>query len=369
VQPRTFSRIDYLVLAGSALSAVALVWLFYYRLAPLSSRPGYWVITYAVFLVVYYFVVRQMYGRLQARDRVMTVLVASGAFALFVPLMMIIAFVVQKGISGIDWDFFTKTKEFVGPLDPGGGAFHAIVGTLEQTAVAVVMAVPLAIMTAVFLNEVGGRIARPVRFVVDAMSGVPSIVAGLFIFSVFIVRGVLDFSGLAAALALAVLMLPTVTRTTEEVLRLVPGGLRESALALGAKEWRSTWTVVLPTARAGIVTAIILGMARAVGETAPLIMTSFGSSFLSWTPQEFVSQEQQSLPLYVYRQIGSAQPIDVQRAYTGALVLITIVLILFTIARIVGRPRVGRKRLSRDRLPLFSGAGPSWIQGRRRGSS
>src|SRR5260370_2187487 len=195
---------------------------------------------------------------------------------------------------------------------------------------------------AVFLNDVGGRLVRPVRFIVNAMSGVPSIVAGLFIFAAWIVQLGNKFSGLAGALALSVLMLPTVTRTAEEMLRIVPDGLREASLALGAPEWRTVSGVVLPTARAGLLTAVILGVARAVGETAPLIMTAFGASILNLNP---FKEAQSSLPLMIYSLIRSPQQAQADRAWTEAFVLIALVLALFTLARILaGRAVGGGKR-------------------------
>jgi phosphate transport system permease protein len=345
IRPRTFHGSDYGVLFGTALSALSLMWVAYYRVLPLTGPVGYVLLSYAVFVIMYYAVVRQVHGRVLAFDRLMTVVVATGALALFIPLLLIITYVFTKGVKALSLNFFTETLEFVGPLDPAseGGGAHAIVGTLEQVAVAVVISVPLGIATAVFLNEIGGRLARPVRFIVDAMSGVPSIVAGLFIYALWVGRdgGLgMGFSGFAAGLALSILMLPSVTRTSEEVLRLVPDGLREASLALGASEYRTTTGVVLPTARGGLITASVLGMARAVGETAPLIMTSFGSSFMHLNVFE---GDQASLPLFSYRLISSPEAVQQARAWTGALVLIVMVLVLFTIARIAGSP----KRMSR----------------------
>ena len=345
IRPRTFHGSDYGVLFGSALSALSLMWVAYYRVLPLTGPVGYVLLSYLVFITTYYAVVRQVHGRVLAFDRLMTVIIATGALALFIPLLLIVTYVFTKGIKLLGVAFFTETQEFVGPLDPGskGGAAHAIVGTLQQVAVAIVISVPLGIATAVFLNEIGGRLARPVRFVVDAMSGVPSIVAGLFIYATWVGRqGGLGqgFSGFAAGLALSILMLPSVTRTSEEVLRLVPDGLREASLALGGTEYRTTTNVVLPTARGGLITGAVLGTARAVGETAPLIMTAFGTSFMN---VNVFKGDQASLPLYSYRLINSPQAVQQARAWTGALVLIVIVLVLFTIARIAGGDRRDRR--------------------------
>jgi phosphate transport system permease protein len=273
------------------------------------------------------------------------------------PLVLIISFVAYKGFAVITPHFFTQTAQFCGQLDAAtcGGVAHGIVGTLEQVGIATAISVPLAVLSAVFLNEIGGPLARPVRLFVDAMSGVPSIVAGLFIYAVWVVGLHRGFSGLAASLALAILMLPTITRTSEVVLRLVPDGLREGSLALGGTEWRTVWQVVLPTARSGLITAVILGVARAVGETAPLLLTAFGSSVLNADP---IHGPQEALPHYVYEYIhfnpGTG---PYQRAWAAAAVLTGIVLGLFTIARVIGavtsiearQARANRRRTSATR--------------------
>mgnify|MGYP001109775735 CR=1 FL=1 len=336
--PRTMLPDDWGMLAGSALAAVGLMWTLFFRLLPIHGTVGMWFLTWVVFLAIYRYVVRQVHGPLAATDRLVAAVLSSVALVLFAILLLIIGYVVVKGIGGITAAFFTQTLEKVGPLDPEskGGALHAILGTLMQLALTVVIAVPLGITTAVFLNEVGGRMARPVRTLVDAMSGVPSIVAGLFIYSAVILTLGWGFSGFAASLALAVLMLPTVTRTTEVVLRLVPGGLREAALALGAPRWGVVLQVVLPTARSGVSTAVILGMARAVGETAPLILTAFGVATIN---NNVFSGPQSDLPLYVWQLVRNSDGGQVQRAWAGALALIVIVLVLFTLARVLGRQR------------------------------
>jgi phosphate transport system permease protein len=211
-----------------------------------------------------------------------------------------------------------------------------------------VISVPLGVTTAVFLNEIGGWLARPVRTIIDAMSAIPSIIAGLFIYAMWI-RGLGNhFSGFAAALALSVLMLPTVTRTTELVLRLVPGGLREASLALGSTEWRTTRHVVIPTSRSGLMTAVILGVARVIGETAPLLLVLGGANAFEKNP----FHQQDGLPLFVYKQYFLlAQPSTVPRAWTGALVLLAMVLVLFVAARLVGGQGPGHiSRFRRLRL-------------------
>lgn len=327
---------DVIVVVGAVASSFSLVWLVYAGLTPQASPAAFVVWWYLTFLFVYWLAVRRIDGRLAARDRLWTVLILSGATATVVPLVLIVVFVVYKGVGALSPHFLTSTVEFCGSLDPAtcGGVGHAIIGTLEQVGIAMLISVPIGVLCAVFLNEIGGPLKRPVRLVVDAMSGVPSIVAGLFIYAIWVVGIHAGYSGFAASLALAILMLPTVTRTSEEVLRLVPDGLREGALALGASEWRTVWSVVLPTARTGLITAVILGVARSVGETAPLLLTSFGASVYNANP---LSGPQEALPHFVYEYVRfhpNTGPYD--RAWSAAVVLIGLVLALFTLARIVG---------------------------------
>jgi phosphate transport system permease protein len=330
-----------MLLSGSMASSMALTWMSVVLLTPVRNPVVLGLIWYLLFLVVYRVATGAHLGRLAARDRVATVVIYTGSALVLAPLAFIVGYIVLKGIGGLTVSFFTQDLSVTGTLDTGGGALHAIIGTLEQIGIAILISVPLGILTAVFLNEVRGPLRRPVRLFVDAMSGVPSIVAGLFIFAIWIVQLGRSFSGFAAALALSVLMLPSITRTSEEVLRLVPDGLREASLALGAPHWRTTWSVVLPTARAGLITSVVLGVARAVGETAPLIMTSFGSSAINANP---FSGSQSSLPLFVYTLIRNPFAEQQARAWSGALVLIIIVLTLFTVARIVGSRQIGTKK-------------------------
>ena len=334
IRPRGFHRRDYVVLFGSVAASLALTWLVYAELLPVSGVQGFLLVWAVTFLAIYYIALREMEQRVVARDRVMNALIAMVAVAVVVPLAIILIYVTAKGLHFLRISFFTASLDSIPPTasaDQAAG-LHAVVGTIEQVGIAMLISVPLGVLTAVYLNEVKGRLRRPTRIFVDTMSGVPSIVAGLFIYSMLIADGG-SFSGFAAALALSVLMLPTVTRTTEVVLRLVPDGLREASLALGSTQWRSVSRVVLPTARTGIITATILGVARVVGETAPLIMTSFGSYSLNLNP---FSGPQASLPLSSFRLFqGTAE--QVQMAWVFAFVLLAIVLILFVTARAGGR--------------------------------
>ena len=327
------------VLGGCAVSAISGTWLVYERLTRATGALGFWLCAFAVFLVLTYVVVRRLEGHLVAVDRVACAVVCSGALALVVPLVFILGWVIDRGVKALKPNLFTQdmTTAAAGtPLDHGG-ALAAIIGSGEQVGLALLLSVPLGLLTAVFLNEVRGPLRRSVRLFVDAMSGVPSIVAGLFIFAV-LKAGHFQFSGFAASCALSVLMLPTITRTSEEVLRLVPSGLREASLALGAPQWRTVWSVVLPTARSGLITSVVLGVARAVGETAPLLLTAFGNSHLNSNP---FHGPQDALPLYVYNLYRADSDLLNDRAFAAALVLVALVLVLFTIARIAGNRRPG----------------------------
>ena len=332
---------DGLVLAGAFTASFSLVWLAYERLLPFSGAQGFLLLWAVAFLGFYYVGVRELDGRVIAKDRTMAALINVIALATVVPLALILGYVAMQGARFLRPMFFTTTMANVSPSDPATatGGLQAIVGTIEQVGIAMVVSIPLGILTAVYVNEVKGRLRRPVRIFVDAMSGVPSIVAGLFIYSLIIAGAGQSFSGSAAALALSILMLPTVTRTAEVVLRLVPDGLREASLALGAPQWRTVWGVVLPSARSGLVTAMILGVARVIGETAPLIVTAFGNPVMNADP---FSGAQAALPLSAYNLFRSSQTSDVQRAWVYAFVLVLIVLILFTIARRTASKPIGR---------------------------
>lgn len=339
---RRFNAEDARQLGGSVVAATCVGWLLNGRLGPFDGPLGLLLCSYAAFLAIYLLVVREAQGSLAARDRAATVLTVTAGGVTVMPLAFVISYVAYKGVeAAAHWNFFTEDMASTGGDDPltEGGVFHAVVGTLLQVGIALVICVPLAIATAVYLNEVRGRLARAVRFFVNSMSGTPSIVAGLFIFSAIVLG--YGYSGLAAALALSILMLPTVTRTTEEVLRLVPGGLREAALALGAPEWRVVLRVVLPTARSGIVTAIILGTARVAGEAAPILLTAFGSKGTNWNA---FSNNQESLPLTVFSLIRQPNDNQIARAWGAALVLMTLILVLFALARIAGARRPGTRR-------------------------
>lgn len=340
---------DVILVGGSALAALAATWLLYGRLLPLSGGLGFWLCWYVTFLVSVHSTTRALRGPVHARDQVARVIVWSGGIGVLVPLLLVVAYTIGRGYHALRPSFFVEDQRFVGALSESteGGGAHAIIGTLQQIGLALVISVPLGVMSAVYLSEVRGKMAKPLRTATDAMSAVPSIVSGLFIYAVWILTFGADQSGFAGSLALSVLFLPTVTRTSEVVLRLVPGGLREASLALGGGEWETTSQVVLPTARSGLATAVILGMARVIGETAPLILTIGGAFVVNTNP---FSGKQDALPYFVYRLVRFPQDSQIDRAWTGALVLLMLVLVLFVIARMIGGrgpDHIGRLRRRR----------------------
>jgi phosphate transport system permease protein len=335
IKIKKFVLDDALVTGGGGVSALATAWLLHQRLLPFSGGLGFWVLWYVIFLATVSFLLFQIRGAVAARDGIARVVMWTGGLIVIAVLLSVVLYTISRGYHTLRWQFFTEDQRFVGPLSDAteGGGRHAIIGTLQQVGLAMVISVPLGMMTAVYLSEVRGRLQRPLRMVTDAMSAVPSIVAGLFIYATWILALGQPQTGFAGALALSVLFLPTVTRTAEVVLRLVPGGLREASLALGGNDWRTTSNVVLPTARSGLATAVILGMARVIGETAPLILTIGGAFVVNSNP---FSGKQDALPYFVYRLVRFPQEAQVQRAWTGALVLLALVLVLFLIARAIG---------------------------------
>ena len=240
--------------------------------------------------------------------------------------------IIVRGFEALRPSFIFQNSVYISPSTPleYGGIGHAIVGTFLIVGIATVISVPLGIATAVYVTEVRGRAVPYVRFFVQAMSGVPSVVAGLFVLTVFILTGVLRQSALAGAIAYAILMLPTVARTAEEVLRLVPEDLRTGALALGSTRARVVLNVVLPAARTGVVTAMLLGIARVVGETAPLLLTALKNDQTVTNP---ISDPISALPTFIFDNVAQPYPDAVTRAWGAALVLMILVFILFTITR------------------------------------
>jgi phosphate transport system permease protein len=334
---RPTTREDRLALVGAAIGSLATTWLLYAQILPFSGKIGFVVSWYVVFVAFYAGLTALSRPWSVVADRIVSCFVVAAPTLVGAALLSTVVVTVAKGLPAlVHLNFFTSDMAGVRPSDPftSGGILHAIVGTLIEVAIAVAIALPLGVTTAVFMSEVGGRGSRIVRTVIEAMTALPSIVAGLFVYTTLIVGLHFPSSGFAAALALAVMGLPIMARAADVVLRVVPGGLREASYALGASQWQTVWRVVLPTARPGLATALILGIARMVGETSPLLLTSGASSFLNLNP---VNNPMNSLPLFVYNAVGSGEPSFEQRGYAAATVLLALVLGLFILARFVAR--------------------------------
>ncbi|MCX4915615.1 phosphate ABC transporter permease PstA [Streptomyces sp. NPDC060011] len=313
--------------------------------AGLDSKVQWGLIAAILFVLGTYGVAARVEGRRQAKDRVATSLVWVCFIVAVIPLASLIWETVKRGVKVFDVYFLTHSMGVVADTETGGGIYHAIIGTLEQVAIASLIAVPVGVLTAIYLVEYGrGKLAKAVTFFVDVMTGVPSIVAGLFILSFWILILDMGYSGFAGSLALAILMMPVVVRSTEEMLKLVPNELREASLALGIPKWRTIIKVVLPTSIGGITTGVMLAVARITGETAPVLLLVWGTNFINTDP---FSGPQASLPLYIYQQYansaGSGAAYD--RAWAAALALIAFVMILNMGARAIARwkaPKAGR---------------------------
>ena len=277
-------------------------------------------------------------GKESAKDAIMAGAAYTGVFALLLPVVSILWTVISRGTAAIYGGFFTTDMAqdpFSSPLDEGGIA-HALIGTLWLILIALIISVPLGILTALYLTEIKGPGSALIRFLVQAMSGIPSIVAGLFIYSALISGSGRGFSGFMGALALSILMIPTVARTAEEVLLLVPPDLREAGLALGATQWKTVALVVIPAAKSGLVTAVILGVARIAGETAPLLFTTGGADDTNLNPFD---GNMGTIPFYIWKALIDGSPEAASRAWAGIFILMVAVLALFALARFFSRAK------------------------------
>jgi phosphate transport system permease protein len=332
---------------GARLGALGLAWVIVYRLLPISGL-GWFIVVAALCNVALLAVGTLTFACPTAlSDRVARWAVSSAALIVMLALVTVLVFVFKRGWQALHyWNFFTQTMHKTLPDAPfnQGGVLNSIVGTLIEIGIAVAITLPLGVATAVYMNEVGGAFARVIRTVVEAMTALPSIVAGLFIYSFWILLLGQPRSGLAGALAISVMMLPIVARASDVVLRVVPGNLREASLGLGASRWRTVWHVVLPTARPGLATALILAVARGIGETSPVLIASGYATFMVTDPVHGVMS---SLPLSVFNSVIAPEPAAVVRGYATAAVLLVLVLILFIIARLLARPPSAKPSLWR----------------------
>ncbi len=308
---------------------------------PMKGKLAYFTLFFAIYMSLTAGFQWFTRGSAAAKDAFVNSLVAIGAVVTVIPIGSIIATVVVKGIKGINFGIFTHDMSQAAPTDPltSGGLLHAITGTVTLVALALVMSIPIGILTALYLTEIRGVFTRPIQFLVQAMSGVPSVVAGLFILSAILYPITHAYSAFMGSLALTILMIPTIARTSQEVLKLIPNDLREAGVALGGTQWRTVAMIVLPAARSGLITAIILGIARIAGETAPLLLLTGGGDTVN--PNAF-SGPIGSLPYYIWKSFNAGSPEALTRAWAGLLVLMVLVLILFTLARLLGTRKVAR---------------------------
>lgn len=336
---RGMSRESVLNLAGAVVGSLSITMLLFGRLAPFRGRIGFVVVAFVAFVAVHALLVSMTEDRPAVIDSVMSSLFTAAAVTAGAALVSVVGFTLWRGRSALlKKNLYTQDMSTTGPLDPltKGGILHAIAGSLIIVGLALIVTVPVGLACAVFLNETRSRMRGIVRSVVTAMTALPSILAGLFVFAVWVLILGFERSGLAAAIAISIMMLPIIVRSAEVVLRIVPGNLREASEATGAPMWRTVWHVVLPTAKSGLVNAVILGVARGVGETAPVLLVSGVTSTMNKNPQ---SNPMMSLPLAVFEFVRSPQQALIQRGFATAAVLMVLVLLLFTIARVVaGRP-------------------------------
>ncbi|MFE9558632.1 phosphate ABC transporter permease PstA [Streptomyces sp. NPDC006692] len=327
--------------AGFAVAAVALG-IVIGLVFDLQSKVQWGLIAALLFILISYAVTTAVENKRQAKDRVATSLVWVCFILAVIPLFSLLWTTISRGIKVLNGYFLSHSMAGVPGFEAGGGVYHALIGTLEQVGLATLISAPLGLLTAVYLVEYGkGTLARAVTFFVDVMTGIPSIVAGLFILTLMLMFQ-LEPSGFMGALALSILMMPVVVRSTEEMLKLVPNELREASLALGVPKWRTILKVVIPTALGGITTGVMLAIARIAGETAPIMLLVFGSQLINTNP---FSGAQSSLPFYIWEQYRVGSDASYDRAWAAALVLIAFVMILNLVARGIARwkaPKHGR---------------------------
>lgn len=317
----------------TALSSVAIV-----AVTPLKGRLGFSITLIVMAVITSASISWLRRDRKAALNSVSTVFVYVAAAFVIIPLASLLFEIVSKGIVGFSFGIFTKDMSLTSADSPlsEGGLLHAVIGTMYIVLLATVISAPVGFLASLYIVEVQGRFASLVRFFVQAMSGVPSIVAGLFIYAVWMIGLGNSYNVAAGAGALAILMIPTVARTAEEVLKLIPNDLREAGLALGATQWRTVAMIILPAAKSGLVTAIILGIARVAGETAPLLLTLGGADAINLNPFEGNSS---ALPFYVWKNYSLGNPESIQRAWLGVFVLMIMVFMFFSLARYFGRAK------------------------------
>jgi phosphate transport system permease protein len=301
---------------------------------PLAGNLAYIAVFFISYIVIDYTYSRMSQGKTAGADSIFRGFVMLSISVAVIPILSILYTVIARGYKGMHWTMLTKDMHNNAATDPvsQGGLLHAIIGTFLLIVVALVISIPIGILTAIYMTEIKGRFMRPIKFLVQAMSGVPSIVAGLFILAAIVYPLTKTFNAFEGSLALAILMIPTIARTSEEVLLLVPQDLRESGVALGGTQWRTVAQIVLPAARSGLVTAMILGIARIAGETAPIVLLTGGGDTKNWN---IFAHPMGSLPFYIWKGFAAGTPESITRAWAGIFVLLILVLALFIAARLL----------------------------------
>ncbi len=339
-KPWAASKKDRIELALQFIAA-ALISFGVVAATAMKGKLAYVAIFFFAFIIIDFIVNYLRRGAPAAKDAIFRGFVTAAVFIAVTPIVSILLTVVVRGYKGIHPNIFLKDmhSNTVNDAVTQGGLVHAIVGTVLMVVFAMIISVPIGILTAIYLTEIKGRFARPIKFLVQAMSGVPSIVAGLFILAAIVYPFTKNYNGIEGSLALAILMIPTVARTSEEVLLLIPGDLREAGVALGGTQWRTVMMVVVPAARSGLITAMILGVARIAGETAPLVLLTGGGDTTNYN---MFKGPMGSLPYYIWKGFNNGTDQSVTRAWAGILVLLAMVLILFGSARYLGNRKVGK---------------------------
>ncbi|KQP70754.1 phosphate ABC transporter permease [Microbacterium sp. Leaf288] len=334
------------ILVGSLVASAMLFAIIAMGSGEGFNLAGWAVVAGLLYLALITIISSLVEGRRKGVDRLVTGVVTIAFLIAMVPLVSVAITVVVNGVAGLSAEFFTSSMRNV--VGEGGGALHAIVGTVLITLAAAVISIPIGIFTAIYLVEYGrgGRLSRGITFLVDVMTGIPSIVAGLFAYAVFaLIFGPGVRMGIMGSIALSVLMIPVVVRSTEEMLRLVPNELREASYALGVPKWRTISKVVLPTSIAGITTGVMLSISRVIGETAPLLLTAGVATSMNYNLFE---GRMMTLPVFAYSQYmnqGIPAQAYIDRAWAAAFILIVLVMLLNLIARIVAKvfsPKLGR---------------------------
>jgi phosphate transport system permease protein len=318
------------IVAGS----IALM-LLLFAVTPMTGVADFLVATTVLVFVAITVISWVVEGRRRAIDRLAT----NGAILALVltvlPLGFVIGYTVKRGLKQLTGGFLTHSMAGVSPLSAGGGVYHAIIGTLEMVLIASLIAVPLGLLVAIYVTEYGrNALGTGIRFLIDVMTGIPSIVAGLFILAFWIIALNQPFTGFAGALSLAILELPIVVRSAEEMILLVPAALREASYALGIAKWKTVVRVVLPTAASGITTGVMLAIARVTGETAPILLVAGNNNFINSNPFQ---GQQATLPTFIFAGARSSSDFNVDRAWAAALTLIIIVTLLYVTARLLTR--------------------------------